>query len=389
MIRFVPDTPEEVLLRPLLMADSVGGLYVELQAPDLRFALLVLLLPVAWWLAGRRALFSPVFGRLLVGMCLCFYLWVLVSGNGRYFLWGLLVIGPLLVAVARHCGKTLAMRNTVIVGALALQLILIESVYKPNVWSLNAWREGPGLHLEPTPLAREPAVFVALGTVSHSLLVPLLHPQSRWTNLAGQQDWTPGTLEHERLMPMLHGGGMPRYAVLPVKNKPLHPSPQSRASRRAAIDLAVAPYGLETQSDECLFVASRINARLSSEVADPGAVNGYRFCPLVDRPTDKPHAFAAELTPQQLAAFEAVERHCPRLFPPGSAVGRVDGEGVARRYSHSDTTVYINSSGWVYLRSMRALNPTDLGAVSDVTAGRITLDCRRLPGRYVPPWARE
>lgn len=389
MIRFVPDTPEEVLLRPLLLVDSVAGLYMELQAPDLRFALLVLLLPAAWWLAGRKALFTPLFGRLLIGLGLCFYLWVLVSGNGRYFFWGLLVVGPLLVAVARHCGKTMAMRNTVILGALVLQLFLVDSVYKPNIWSLNAWREGPGLDLGPTALAREPAVFVTLGTVSHSLLVPLLHPQSRWTNLAGQQDWTPGMLEHERLLRMLHGSGMPRYAVFPVKNKPLSPSGPQKAARRAAIDLAVAAYGLESQSDECLFVASRINDRLSSETADPGAVNGYRFCPLVDRPKDRPLRFATELTPQQLAAFEAVERHCPRLFPPGSAVGRVDDEGVARRYAHSDTTVFINSSGWVYLRSMRALNPTDLGAVTDVAAGRITLNCRRLPGRYVPPWARE
>lgn len=389
MIRFVPDTPAEVLLRPLLMVDSVGGLYMELQAPDLRFALLVLLLPVAWWLAGRKALFTPLFGRLLVGIGLCFYLWVLVSGNGRYFFWGLLVVGPLLVAVARHCGKTLAMRNTVIVGALVLQFIVVDSVYKPNAWSLNAWREGPGLHLEPTALAREPAVFVTLGSVSHSLLVPLLHPQSRWTNLAGQQNWTPGMLEHERLMPLLHGSGLPRYAVLPVKNKPLHPSEGQKNIRRAAIDLAVAPYGLETASDECLFVASRINDRMSTEELDPGAVNGYRFCPLVDRPAGKPHPFATELTPQQLTAFEAVERHCPRLFPAGSAVGMSDGEGVARRYAHSDTTVFINPSGWVYLRSMRALNPTVLGPVAEVMAGRITLDCRRLPGRYVPPWARE
>jgi hypothetical protein len=388
MIRFVPDTPAEVLLRPLLMLDPVGGLYVELQAPDLRFALLVLLLPVALWMGGRKALFTPPFGHVLVGMGLCFYLWVLVSGNGRYFFWGLLVVGPLLVAVARQCGKTLAMRNTVILGALVLQFMVVHSVYNPNVWSLNVWREGPGLHLEPTALTREPAAFVTLGTVSHSLLVPLLHPQSRWTNLAGQQDWTPGTLEHERLMSMIHGSRLPRYAVLPIKNRPLHPNAQQKSTRRAAVDLALAPYGLETQSDECLFVASRINAGSSREVADPGAVNGYRFCPLVDRPADKPHAFAAELTPQQLAAFESVERHCPRLFPPGSAIGKADEEGVARRYTHSDATVYINPSGWVYLRSMRALNPTVLGPVAEVMAGRITLDCRRLPGRYAPPWAR-
>ena len=63
-------------------------------------------------------------------------------------------------------------------------------------------------------------------------------------------------------------------------------------------------------------------------------------------------------------------------------------DSIARHYSASDTTVTIHQGGTVYFKNMRALNPTELGTVENVRAGRFRLDCDRLPGRYLPPWSR-
>ena len=49
----MPDTWLDGLARPLLLADSVAGLYAEIQAPDWRFAALVLLLVIASTFTGE------------------------------------------------------------------------------------------------------------------------------------------------------------------------------------------------------------------------------------------------------------------------------------------------------------------------------------------------
>jgi hypothetical protein len=95
------------------------------------------------------------------------------------------------------------------------------------------------------------------------------------------------------------------------------------------------------------------------------------------------------VAPELNDVFARIEEHCPRYFPAGNALTRASDDGVARQYSHSDTTLSINHAGAVYFKNMRALNPTQLGTTSDIRAGRFRLDCDRLPGRYVPPWARS
>ena len=48
------------------------------------------------------------------------------------------------------------------------------------------------------------------GAISYSIVVPALHPQSRWVNISGQQNLVPGMPEHALLQAMLDG-------PLPVK----------------------------------------------------------------------------------------------------------------------------------------------------------------------------
>jgi hypothetical protein len=151
-----------VLLRPWLLADPVAGLYVEIHAPDWRFVLLSTGASDRCAMAHRkRTLLDGPQWRAVIGLTVCFYLWTLVSGNGRYYLWGLLLVGPLVIVAVRRLPATLAMRNTVILAALALQGWAAWMTYEPNVWALRPWAQGPGLELVLAQAGR------AAGSVRH------------------------------------------------------------------------------------------------------------------------------------------------------------------------------------------------------------------------------
>jgi hypothetical protein len=64
--------------------------------------------------------------------------------------------------------------------------------HEPSVCALRPWGLEQGLALSFNQSAQQPAVFVTLGSISHSILVPQIHSLSRWTNLGGKQDLMPG-----------------------------------------------------------------------------------------------------------------------------------------------------------------------------------------------------
>ena len=113
MNRFEPDTWLAALLRPVAMAAPDSYVYVEMMAPDLRwvFVLLLLALLVMMRWRARRATAGAVAAAgagtgpakvfVLVGMlAVAFVPWLMTSGNGRYFLPGLLIVGPACVGLA-------------------------------------------------------------------------------------------------------------------------------------------------------------------------------------------------------------------------------------------------------------------------------------------------
>jgi hypothetical protein len=387
MIRFVPDTWWEGVLRPLLLADPVASLYVELHAPDLRFAALVVLLLLV--LAGHRSTraLAPAHWQLLSGLAACFYLWTFLSGNGRYVLWLLLLAGPLVVLVAGRLKATLALRNTVLLGLLALQLWLVSITFEVNAWALRPWKHGPGLALAETPLKHEPAVFVTIGTMSHSILVPQFHPQSRWANAGGQHEWVPGSPEQRRFAALL-ASPLPSYAVVRASKLAMTPDRQPVEHAWVVIRRSLAQSGLVLSAPECQFVATEMGGPQFDLVSEQPRERGFWFCPIrVAMPPAQDTgqtAVASELDD----VFARLEQRCPRMFPPGNSRTRLHDDGFARAYNHSDIGVVVNHAGYVYFRHIRAINPTELGSVSDVRAGRFEIDCQRIPGRYQPPWTR-
>lgn len=388
MLRFVPDSWIEVLLRPILLADPVAGLYAEIHAPDWRYLMAALFLLIGTLLRRRQPQLDGAQWRSVIGLALCFYLWTLVSGNGRYFFWGLLMAGPLVVVAARQLPATRSMRNTVVVSVVGLQAWVVGMTYEPNVWMLRPWGDGPGVARSTHALAGSPAVFLTVGSISHSILVPLMHPESRWANVGGQQDLRPGMREFDQLQALL-ASPLPKFGVIRAARLVMTDDRQPTEAAWTVIRRALAIQGFAPAPKPCAFLRLEMGGPPFELQTPTASERGFWFCEL------NPIPQTAAASPDSLGrapefddVFAQIERRCPRYFPAGNALTRPADDGVSRHYSHSDTSVAISQTGVVYFKNMRALNPTELGRVDDIRAGRFRLDCDRLPGRYRPPWER-
>src|SRR5262245_56703096 len=95
MNRFLPDTWWEALLRPLAMAAPDGNTYVEIMAPDARFLFAILLAALLIFLRRKGAGATRGTWVLLLLVAVSFVPWLATTGNGRYFVPMLLLVGPL------------------------------------------------------------------------------------------------------------------------------------------------------------------------------------------------------------------------------------------------------------------------------------------------------
>lgn len=387
-MRFVPDGWLDALLRPLLMADPVNGLYIEIQAPDVRFAALAAMTGAAWLAHRRTRLFQTHQAKTLLGLVVCFYVWTLVSGNGRYFIWGLLLVGPLLVMSAQKLPVTQPMRNTLVVLVLALQGVSIGLCFVPNMWGLRPWTKGPGLALEPTPLKDTPAVFLTLGNITYSVLVPQMHPRSHWSNLSTQRDVLPGTPGYPALQAFFESR-LPKYAVVRATGLVMGPDLQPIPKAMESITGTLARHGLSIEGGTCRYVRTVEAAQaIRDQVASP-IDEGFWFCPVRYA---RPATVADDTAPVAVEVddvFAQVEQRCPRLFKPGSARSQLIDGAVKRRYFAADLSLYVDNSGEVYFKHDRALNPTPIAPIERVRAGQFSMDCNQIPGRYTPPWRRD
>jgi hypothetical protein len=157
MVRFEPDGWLEALLRPLILLDPQAGVYFEDMAPDGRFAALAILALVVAFNRKRSATLTHPQRQLAWAFLAVFFVWTFAVGNGRYFITGLMLAGPLLVAAWSLLPGTLAFRWLLLTLICALQLALVTSTYLPNRWGLVRWEHGDGIPIEPTPLRQTPS----------------------------------------------------------------------------------------------------------------------------------------------------------------------------------------------------------------------------------------
>jgi hypothetical protein len=395
MLRFEPDSWLEGVLRPLLMIDPVAGLYLEEPAPDWRFAALaalMLILGGAALVRRRRWPLSFQQGVTALGLFFTFYLWTFASGNGRYLSWGLLLVGPLLVMAAMLLPVSRSLRWSALSLVLTLQVVALHFSNTSNPWAVVRVTDTL-TPLQASPLRDKPAVFLTASVLSYSILVPLFHPASRWANIAGQYNVLPGTVEWSRLQSLLQSP-LPLYLVTAVGAADHDALGQPTAQTAGVLQGLLIHHGLSVAGSGCQMMISSLSSPGTLASGEDVGKRGFLVCPLTRRQVEVAEHPPADPQPQsQLAdaktqALDAVEQRCPRFFP---ATGRRNSllPGVhARQYAATDVRLWVEPEGMVMYQYFRAMNPTLLGSVDEVRAGRFSLPCGKLPGRYVPFWQR-
>lgn len=392
MIRFLPDTWLDAVLRPVAMAFPDGGVYVEIIAPDFRFVFIIGL-TLAWVLLARgehrRAGATPV---LLALTALAFVPWLATTGNGRYFIPILLVSGPLCVGLLHLIPGTRTMRGAVAVLMVACQAFLIAEIPPWRYWGHVVWGEGAPFPVDvPAEIAARPATYVTLSSISYSLIAPRFHPASRWVNISTQPGLQDTSADGVRTQGLIAAPG-PLKVVFPTV-------PGGQSSDRIdpalgkAIDDLLARQGLSIENDdECRLLlssgmAGMASSKLSDEAAGQPGLHGFWLCPLARHVSDR--ATRAAPVPQRSEqVFEKMEQICPRIFRAGETVSLPIPSGAVRGYPGSDFKLYVLDNGQVWYKYVRALNPVLLGSVDAVLNPTFTMDCDNIPGRSGLPWGR-
>lgn len=395
MIRFEPDTWRDALLRPLAMIAPNAGVYVEIHAPDWRFVVAIVLGAVAiaanWRRIGQRSTMAAVTAWLVAA----FAVWLATSGNGRYFIPGLLVIGPVCLALAYRLPGSRSLRMTAALVAVGLQLFAVSSVTPWRSWGWAPWRDGTYFPVQLDEQARtQPATYVTVSNISYSLIAPQFPAESRWINISTLPDVSD-----------VNSIDMQRAQKIIKESKSLQFTAPSRpdfmdAARNPSPELATE---IDRMLNGQLLALKRpLSCRLlpsqgmaSIALKDIGTASpqtlakmGFWVCDLqypvarVEPPAAQQHTVAD-------AAFAQVEKQCPRFFLPGQVGATpIEDDGWMRTYAQSDLRLFLLKDGVVYYKYGRALNMVRLGEAEAIRKGA-AVDCNHIRGRTGLPWERE
>jgi hypothetical protein len=388
MERFRPDAWWEGILRPFLLADPTSFLYVEFMAPDLRFAAIALFGILALAFRKRCTKWSSVQWRVVIVLVITFYVWTFASGNGRYFLPGLLLAGPVLVLMMRTLPITRLMRGFLIALFLVLHLALIMDFYHEDPWRVSEWREGAAIGLTSSPLRDEPALFLKTSANSYSAVTPHFHPDSRWVMLGKHLGRDIGSYDRQRLSEAF-SSNLPKYAFAPKAGEISDEAGQPVLDIQRSIETVLAPYGFALVPKNCETIGVVI-AAVPGRDARLGTADGFWLCPII-RVGEIQESVTGniQLPKNHQLAFERFEHVCPRFFSPG---GGWDShfEGISRRYYQgTDIRLQILDNGMVSYQYGRSFNFTRVAFDQNIIRGDVELPCARLAGRYRPPWLRD
>lgn len=395
MIRFLADSWLEALLRPFIMGLPLGGIYVETIAPDFRF-IFALLLAVAWLVVLVRTRRSaPMPTVVLLAFCAASFVpWLVTSGNGRYFMATLLLVGPLAVVLLHQMPLTRGGRLAGAALMLATQGFLAYDVVPWHSWGLVEWRDPPPFAVDvPQDVARRPATFVTMTSISYSLLAPSFHPESHWISLASQQGRRVSPRDTRQVQQLLTKAST-IYVLFPSPPGQVITSTRIPEPLAESLDAALTPHGLRMPADrQCRLMPSR---GLTSLGLQPGAPvptapeeqRGFWLCP-ADRVAPVPAPAIASTNPRVEAMFDRLEQMCPRMFKPGTAISVALPGGIRRHYSDSDMRLFVTQDGEVLYKYIRSMNAVSIGSVDQVLDPSFKLDCKNIHGRSGMPWDRE
>lgn len=393
VIRFVPDTWRDAIWRPISMAAPDAGVYVEIMAPDIRFAAIVALMLI-WLVLARRAKWRLSQTLVLaVFVSAAFVVWLATTGNGRYFIPILFAAGPLCVALIHSLPTSRSFRALIALCVVGVQAFVVHENNPWHWWGYASWNNAPffEMALDATALST-PSTYVTVLSNSYSLLAPRFPEASRWVNISSNPD-PEKTAEGRRIQAMLAAS---KSLMLLTLAKPDYAGADGSPNKalRSALNGVLGIQHLALQNaGKCRFLPSKglVNQALGNKNSvDEKTLSEYGFwiCPL-QYPVNVPNLAEDEKNIRVEKVFAAVENACPRFFQPGEALTARIGDGYIRHYPSADIKLYVLDNGVVLYKYWRAMNPELIGTVDAILADGLKMDCSAIRGRSGLPWERK
>lgn len=414
-LRFVPSSLGEALWRPFAIAAPVSMVDDEFAAPDLRYAVLAVVLVLAllrwswlWLKSPARSAGSAVTPKspsVLValgsGFLIDWVLWLTASGNGRYFIAMACVAAVLAVALLFRLPTARAkLRNYLVAMILVAQALEVcaGAAYRDHV----GWDGGPWFEISaPTTLATQPDLYFAFEEQSNSFVIPFLARTSGFINVDGDY------VLDSRGANGLHVQELIRKYSPHLRTLVLQPSTDIHEGAWPP-DLShendtLEHFGLRVDTGDCQRIKIRdIQGPWTESLTDdPPAVGrgvesqiarvaqpteGFLVTCRVVPATSSDSSLIANERRANLV-FDRLERACPNLFQPAGSVtldfgDARQGYSWMRRYGATGLSTVIMDGIVKFIDPIRGGPAVYLGREADWGRSPLALSCWRRDERY-------
>lgn len=399
-LRFIPATVTEALLRPFAMIDPTTMVHEEMRAPDLRYAVLLILLGALFvrWLWRRRTSScdrpAPNVGtastRILVAiagaLAVDWVAWLGGSGNSRYFLPISSVVGIVTVALIFRLFSTRAKaRNYVLAGILGIQgvQLCMGADYR---WNQTPW-DAHWINIAvPAKLASESNLYLTIGAQTNSFVAPYLAPGSGMINFSGGYTLGPGGANGTHIAALLSKYA-PNIRIL-IRGERLYRDDERRTPNSAQINSALRPFKLQVDESDCeTIIVHGLPPELQFTMAtsQPVARQSRDTTYLVScRVTPNNRDYTADIQVHRDAdlALDRLEDACPSLFQPRRPRTEFTSEGGMRRYLNTDLTAWVSHDRVKFLQPSVGGDVVYAGSEDAWIKAPIQIQCGRRNGRY-------
>ena len=402
-LRFIPASIIEALWRPFAMIDPVSMVHEEMRAPDPRYAILMILIGVAFcrWVWRRRAASLPevaagadaasarTLAALGCGLAVDWVVWLSGSGNSRYFLPMSSVAAVVVVGLIYRCfASRPKVRNYIIAGILGIQGVQLwmGTTYR---WNETPWDDHWINIAVPAKLKTESNLYLTMGTPTNSFVAPYLAPGSGLVNFIGLYTLGPDGANGAHIASLVNRYA-PNIRIL-IRGERLYRQDEMRMPNRGQIDDALRPFGLRVVESDCATIAVR---GLPADVEFTVATSQ----PAVPQSLDTTYLLTCRVTPDKTdysaqipahrevdLALDHLEDACPALFQPRRPRTEYGSDAGLRRYGGSDLTAWVSHGNVKFLQPMVGGDVTTLGRESDWAKAPIQLRCGRRNGRFFAP----
>jgi hypothetical protein len=399
--RFIPETLIEALWRPFAMIDPATMVHEELPAPDLRYAVLAVLISMLFfrrlWQRLKGADDPPTgadsaaaarrLTALGIGLAADWCMWLSGSGNSRYFLPMASVAAVVVVGLLfRLFAPRPKVRNYILVAIFATQAtqLWMSAGFR---WNAVPW-DGRWFNITvPERLATEPNLYLTIGSQSNSFLAPFLAPGSGLVNFSGGYTLASEGANGPRVQALIQRYA-PNVRVL-LRGERLHNDEEGLAPRRGQVDDALEPFGLRVDMSDCAAIIVHglppdleisIKNSMPAEERRPQDTTYLVSCRLLHSEADRSSMIARGRAANLV--LDRLEDACPELFQPRRLATEHDGDAWQRIYVNTDLTAWV-SHGWVKFRNpVRGGPPVVIGRESDWAKKPIRIACGRRDGNY-------